>query len=345
MHLLTAVTTLQLRCSGDQDCCRRCSRKKFLCEYPSPPRSSGHNKEISSSRPQTIPETVARNSPVEVEFPCDIPYRESLPDTIHDFDIPCLPTPGATGSLVDDNSNKDISMEIDAFWEKHHTPTTDRNHSYGSVPTDIDDVVFESSASLVTLTPPDSNAPSPPRCTCLHQAMTTNEAIEVTMWEQKEPSSDIYDILQQQKATLVKVEDLLECRTCCIQPPFVMLILSMCRKLLATLDKICRESRGREDCGSSTSSDVGAERRKRRKSSYEGSREVESRRGYGISIRERRLDDDDENLVLQSLVTMRIKMLRRILDRIDKVASQHSWPVHKGVCRELQISLHAGSFT
>lgn len=119
--------------------------------------------------------------------------------------------------------------------------------------------------------------------------------------------------------------------------PYVMLLLSMCRKLLATLNKICQGPTEDENGGIDVTIDGSADRRKRKKSDHDNTG-VESRRatGYGISTRERRLDDDDESLVLKSLVTIRVKMLGYIISRLDEVVSQYNWPVHEGVYRELQ---------
>ncbi|RYP33122.1 hypothetical protein DL767_004907 [Monosporascus sp. MG133] len=316
----------KLRCSGDRGCCRRCSSKRFQCEYPSPPRSNSQSQRQSTQSP-AITETAVGDGLVQVESPCGTAYNGGLPDSIHDFTILDLPTPGAAGTLTDDGANEHISQELEALRQRQQIPTADSNYTFGPGLTDIDDMVFESPVSLAT--PKTYNSPCRSLCSCLQQAMSANEAIEIIMWGQKDLCSDVYDILQQQKAALAKCEDLIGCRTCCIQPPYVMLLLSMCRKLLATLDKICQGPTEEEDGGTAAAADGSADQRKRKMGGYENSG-VESRRGYGISIRERRLDDDDESLVLKSLVTIRVKMLKRIIGRLDEVASQYNWPVHKG---------------
>lgn len=279
-----------------------------------------------------------------VESPYDISYSGSLPDAIHDFAIPDLPTPGTAGDLIDDTTNRQISLEIEAFWQKHQLPNADSTHSFGSGLTEMEDMVFDNPGSLTATTKSVDTPIRSTACACQQQAMSTNEAIEVIMWGQKETSSDVYDILQQQKAALAKCEDLLGCQGCCIQSPHIMLLLSMCRRLLVTFEKISQGPTEEEDRSNPAGSERSGESRKRKSSSYESSG-VEGRRGYGISIRERRLDDDDEFLVLQSLVSIRVKMLNRILGRLDQVVSQYNWPVHKGVCRDLQTALNAGSFT
>ena len=181
-------------------------------------------------------------------------------------------------------------------------------------------------------------ATSESSCSCLAQAVSTYEAIEVAAWGQKELSSDASDILQHQKKALIECEELLECRKYNTQPAYVMLLLSMCSKILGTLEDI---GRGEEV----TNAEQSSEKRKRKKyGSNVGDGDESRPRGHGINIRKLHLDDDDEHIVLQSLLTARVARLDRLLSMLDKVISKHSWPAHKSLIRELQNRVTGGSF-
>jgi hypothetical protein len=274
------------------------------------------------------------------ESPYDITYSESLPDAIHDFIIPNLPTPDAAASLRDDSVGGQISLDIESFWRKEQLPIEAGSQSFEHTTlTEIGDInlSLESAGSLSG--PEHSETSSQSACSCFKQAMSTNEAIEVIIWGQQETLGDVYSILQQQKAALAKCEDLLECRGCNAQPPYVMMLLSMCRNLLATLDRVCQRPSGVETRGIPTSSERNVECQKKRKIGEGDDGGVDFHRTYGNIIQERKLDDDDELSVLRSLVSVRVRMLSRILGKLDRVVSNSNWPVHKDVCRELHKSL------
>lgn len=355
-----------MRCSGDPGCCRRCFSKRFACEYPSPVWSSSGSSQIQSSQPKSTKTTVTSQI-------SGLNETLSVPDSIHDFGILDLPTPGPghPNTPTDGCDNHHLAEELKSLrrtqQQHQHMSTTSTQDTYtfdADLATDIGDLVFDSPISLVAPKTPTNTSSSSAAststntlwpCSCLHQAMAANEAVEIISWSQRDSCRDVYDVLQQQKAALARCEGLLGCQECTVQPSYVMMLLSMCQKLSDTLEKISRGADEEED-----DREDGAEQRKRnRGDSYESRSGVvggngknssaagttSQRYGYGISIREQRLDDDDESLVLKSLVVMRVKMLRRIVGRVDEMMSSHNWPVHKGVCRELRSLLDSLSIT
>lgn len=279
----------------------------------------------------------------------------SVDDSIHDFlDLP-TPGPGDPKTPTDHCADHHFAQELEAprrSQQQHHhmlTATTQGTYTFDpDLTTDISDLVFDSPTGPRTPTNNTLSSSSSTRrsCSCQMQAMSTNEAIEIISWSQKDSCSDIYDVLQRQKAALGRFEDLLGCRECTVQPSYVMMLLSMYQRLLETLEKM---SRGPGEEGDNDDDDDGGDggvewRKRNRDDSYENRSSsaggsTGQRGGYGISIRRQRLDDDDESLVLKSLVIMRAKMLRRIVVRVDELVSQHNWPVHKRICRELQSLL------
>ncbi|KAK2594824.1 hypothetical protein QQS21_007452 [Conoideocrella luteorostrata] len=330
----TNCRTSKLRCSGDPACCRRCSNKSLECQYPSPARSISQRQDQQTQMP-TITDATVGDGLAQIESPCGTSYSDGLLDSNHDFAILDLPTPGAVLSPTDDSTNEFISQDLDALPQGPRYTTTNSNYMFELGLSNVDGMAFQSPVSLAT--PKTLNASGQPLCSCLQQAISVNEAVEMIMWGQKALSSDVYDILQQQKAALAKCEDLIDCQTCCFRSSYIMFMFSMCRRLLETLSQVYLGLSENDDGDKAANTDSGVDQKKRKRS-------VESRRSYGISIRERRLDDDDESLVLKSLVTIRIKMLQHIISRLDEVVSQYNWPVHKGVCQELQSSLSAKSF-
>jgi hypothetical protein len=257
-------------------------------------------------------------------------YSSSLQDLGLGFEVSGFTTPENTNILLSDAEYMDFTFAANTS----KTPWND-------IP-ELEDIEF--STGNKTSPEVSSLATTESSCSCFVQAVSTHEAIEVAVWGQKELSSDADDILQHQKKALVECEDLLECRRCSTQPAYIMLLLSMCSKILGTLEDICRDApSGVSD--KATNAEEGFEKRKRKKNGNDnGDGDESCRRGYGISIRRRQLDDDDEYLVLQSLLTARVARLDRLLSMLDKIVSKHSWPAHKGLIRELQNRLTGVSF-
>jgi hypothetical protein len=184
-------------------------------------------------------------------------------------------------------------------------------------------------------------------CSCLSRVVGTHEALEVALWSQRKLFSDADNMLQHQKKLLLECEELLECKECSALPAYIMLIISMCSRLLETLDDMCRDVTGEdfmEAARATNKAGLFAEENKKRKNGSDSGDSEESRRRYGLTTRSRQLDDDDERLVLQSLVTARVRRLDGLLGTLDKVVSRYSWPAHKGLLRDLQDRLAGGAF-
>ena len=184
-------------------------------------------------------------------------------------------------------------------------------------------------------------------CSCLSRVVGTHEALEVALWSQQKLLSDSENMLQHQKKLLLECEELLECNECSALPAYIMLIISMCSRLLETLDGMCRDVTGGDSVEAARATNKAglfAEEHKKRKNGSDSSDSEEGRRRYGLTARSRKLDDDDERLVLQSLVTARITRLDGLLGSLDQVVSRYSWPAHKGLLRDLQDRLARGVF-
>ncbi|KAI1147173.1 hypothetical protein F4825DRAFT_160817 [Nemania diffusa] len=271
-------------------------------------------------------------------------YTNTLDDLdlgLGGFEVSDFTTPESIPGLIPDGEYMDPSDAMRP-WHQPFTFTSDDITSPWDGTSEREDVVF--SVDSKTSTVPSSPDTCDTNCSCFSQAVSTYEAIEVAVWGQNDLWRNADDMLRYQKKALIECEELLECRRCTTQSAYTMLLLSMCRRILTTLGDLCN---GTSWSGSDTAVQLGQgpEDRKRRKYADDSEGADDSRnRGYGISIRNRQLDDDDEHLVLQSLLTARVARLGRLLSALDKVVSEHNWPAHKAIIRELQTRLTGSSF-
>ncbi|KAI0392438.1 hypothetical protein F5Y17DRAFT_459859 [Xylariaceae sp. FL0594] len=371
--------TSKLKCSGEPDGCHRCLARKIECCYPSTPRGNGHKKNTSSpkieaatatptaaTRVPTPPETPQSSSsgpsmdslsssssssstdmrPEEDEFISaishpEIPYSRSLEGfdmSLGDFHyVPDFTTPESMGIM--DGEYIDPS-NFGQSWQQMTFDMSSDKSSWTATGGGTDfHTMTSSSSSPETLSSSSSSSSSNPyesSCSCYSQAIGTYEAIEVAAWGQREEWSNADDILRYQKRALSECEELLECRSCNRQSSYTMLVLSMCSRILATLEELSQGG----DCHKGGA----AEKKRRKREERERNSSSSSSRGYGISIRNRQLDDDDEHLVVQSLLTARVARLGRLLSTLDGIVAEHSWPAHKGLIRDLQARLGGSSF-
>nr|UOW59925.1 SonC [Paraconiothyrium archidendri] len=181
-------------------------------------------------------------------------------------------------------------------------------------------------------------------CHCISQAVVTYEAIEVAAWGRRKFLND-FDVLQSQKMALAECERLVECQNCNVQPPYIMLLLSMFRRILRTLEDICTSKGPKGLQAITTAMDHEPPNRKRSRLSVELEEEGRaSRQGYSGNTDNLKLDDEDKHLVLQSLLTARIGKSHHVLNMIDKAVSRHTWPAHEDLVRELRNRLTEGVF-
>ncbi|KAI1820122.1 hypothetical protein F4861DRAFT_524288 [Xylaria intraflava] len=265
-------------------------------------------------------------------------YSGTLDDldlSLEGFEMPQFTNLDNLHGLLSDSEYMDPSDAMTP-WNQSITYASDTMNSPWNSTPEREDVFFNADNSVSPVTSPPEKPDS--GCSCFSQAAATYEAIETAIWGQGELRTNTDDVLQSQKKALSECEELLECQRCSAQSAYIMLLLSMCRRILATLEELRRG-----DAGNNPTHNPDA--RKRRRHGEDSDADDESRtRGYGISIRNRQLDDDDEHLVLQSLVAARAARLDRLLSSLDKVVSEHGWPAHKGLVQDLQGRLVGNSF-
>ncbi|KAI0972979.1 hypothetical protein F4678DRAFT_34416 [Xylaria arbuscula] len=358
----------KLKCSGEPNGCQRCLAKKIDCCYPSPPRGNSHKKTQSQAQSQARARAPAPTPPETPQFqsqsrPSSAPADTTIDDdfitvisnqetaysstideldlSLGGFEVSDFTTSESIPRLLSDGEYMDPSDAMRS-WQQPFTFTHDDIKSPWNSTPEREDAVFSTNSkpSPIVSTPATSDS----SCSCFLQAVSTYEAIEVAVWGQNELWRNADDILRYQKKALIECEELLECRRCTAQSAYTMLLISMCQRILTTLGDLCQGTTwGTSDIG--VNHGHGPEDRKRRKCGEVGeSADERHSRGYGISIRNRRLDDDDEHLVLQSLLTARVARLGRLLSTLDKIVREHNWPAHKAIIRDLQTRITTNSF-
>ncbi|KAI2642336.1 hypothetical protein GGS21DRAFT_300789 [Xylaria nigripes] len=330
----------KLKCSGEPDGCQRCLTKNIDCRYPSPSRGvNGHKRARSQAQVPTPPETPQIQSPsrrpsILVDAAADddlitpvscheMDYGNALGELdlgLSEYQVSDFATFEPMHGLLSDGEYMDPSDTITS-WQQ---PMMYKSNSpWGGTP-EREDVFYSADHNTSPIL--DSS------CSCFSRAVGTYEAIEVAVWGHSELRTNPHNVLQDQKKAMIECELLLECGRCRTQSAYTMLLLSMCRRILTTLEELCRSS----NLG------VHPEAREPRRCGNDSAGEDEGRvRGYSINIQ---LDDDDERLVLQSLVAARLARFGRLLSELDKVVSEQGWPVHKGLIQDLQARLTGGSF-
>ena len=339
------VAPVQLKCSGDANGCERCLAKKLDCHYPTPVRSNNEKK--VATPPETPRETTQETRPpsiatVESSTEHDLLIESNqgsthgsiLQDLSPHFDVADLYTTAEnTPVLLPDN---DCSDPRQPEFYNFADITSDTPWS-GSYEPEITAFCFDNE-SWPTV-PPSTAGES--KCHCIAQTVVTYEAIEVAAWGRRKLLND-FDVLQSQKMALAECEKLVECQNCNVQPAYIMLLLSMFRKILRTLEDICT-SKGPKISQTTTNVDHEPHSGKRSRLSDEcGDEGRASRQGYPGSTDNLKLDDEDKHLVLQSLLSARVGKSHHLLSMIDKVVSRHTWPAHEDLVRELRNRLTGG---
>src|SRR5690606_35480305 len=120
-------------------------------------------------------------------------------------------------------------------------------------------------------------------CSCLSRVVGTHEALEVALWSQQKLLSNDDNVLQHQKKLLLECQELAECKECIALPAYIMLIISMCSRLLEILDYMCRDVTGgdfMEAARDTNKAGIFTEENKKRKNGSDSGDSEEARRRY-----------------------------------------------------------------
>lgn len=350
----------QLRCSGELSGCQRCLAKKIKCHYPAPSKSSGNTENkgclpaTSHAPPQTKAHSDEPSDSPESSTDDSISVLASFPKVLEggssfDFEASTFsPLEDADTLLLTDEFSPSETLEhLSAF-----ATDSQKNKPHDDiiwVEESIDHVFNDSTSTWTSsdaITPTSSSQrQSSDFCyACLAQVMRTHEGVEAAAWAQKKRVRDTNDILQEQKKAMIECNELLDCQKCSRQPAQIMLLLSICGKILGTLEAVYYGLSARTDADQVPS--PYQTHLKRRWAGIDGVLEPDGplyqRPMYSIDGKKGQLDDEDRLLVTKSLLMARVKILDGLLSRLRIVITTYSWPAQQSLTQDLQHRLIKG---
>ena len=134
------------------------------------------------------------------------------------------------------------------------------------------------------------------------------------------------------KRVLVQCSTTLDCKACSSQSAVMMLVLSICEKMLASFEQLCHaflsptSPESRRPSSSDSLMSIG---------SLSAANTDNSK---GLKIGDYMLDTDDEIHVVRALVISRMKSLRALLFRLEKIISSNRWTGHGEILDNIRCS-------
>lgn len=172
------------------------------------------------------------------------------------------------------------------------------------------------------------------RCSCSEMVRTYEMAEVYLVWAPRDRSGvtsiEMDEILRYQKTVLASCEAVLNCNLCSLQSEQVLLMISICNKLLASFVQM-----------SAAPPLVAQESARLSKSGQRSSRHEQqlikgySGRGLNSVISEWKIDDEDKKQVLKALLNSRAARLNGLMDRLGEVVTANHWLIHKSMIRDL----------
>ena len=177
----------------------------------------------------------------------------------------------------------------------------------------------------------------PQRCSCSEMVRTYEMAELYLIWAPRDRSGvtsiEVDEILRYQKTVLASCEAVLNCNPCSLQSEQVLLMISICNKLLASFVQM-----------SAAPPVVAQESAPLSKSGQRSSRQEQQlikgcsgavNRGLKSVISEWNIDDEDKKQVLKALLNSRAARLNSLMDRLGEVVTANHWLIHKSMIRDL----------
>lgn len=175
------------------------------------------------------------------------------------------------------------------------------------------------------------------RCSCSEMVRTYEMAELYLVWAPRDRSGvtsiEVDEILRYQKTVLASCEAVLSCNLCSLQSEQVLLMISICNKLLASFVQM-----------SAAPPVVAQESARLSKSGQRSSRQEQQlikgcsgamNRGLKSVISEWKIDDEDKKQVLKALLNSRAARLNGLMDRLGEVVTANHWLIHKSMIRDL----------
>ena len=134
------------------------------------------------------------------------------------------------------------------------------------------------------------------------------------------------------KRVLSQCSVMLDCKSCSRQSSVMMLILSICEKMLASVEQLCNTFLGPSSPHS---------RRPSSSDSLMSTITLSSLNGDdtgGLRIGDYTLDTEDEVHVVRVLIISRMKNLGNLLARLDKIISSNGWTGHGEILENIHVN-------
>ncbi|PYI10665.1 hypothetical protein BO78DRAFT_414303 [Aspergillus sclerotiicarbonarius CBS 121057] len=383
----TNCRSSKLKCTGESDGCRRCAVRQLSCRYSTPIQPSSAAARKTAEKRKDLTQRVRHAADtVESEHPkqeYDFQYT-----TVSLAELDSLSSMDSWESLGSLHTAHGNTMGLDG-----QPPSIEdmiSGEPFLSVasrdPFHVTDwsIVGSQGGSISPYRCVDTNVPTPVEHrrqpappvannkhthSCFIRAAQTYETIEVSLvWGLKESHSEaVGDVFEQLKLALAACECLLQCQQCTMQHEYVMLLISMSRKIVGALESLYHMfwlaaprrgsrvtfytrqhslSRGKTRLPSlrpSWTPSSGSETDLLMEGSSGDSSTSSPLDGSNCGHGSERLglDADDEHVVFQSLLLARAARLDVFIDRLEKLVTEERWPVHREGTRELQERVKA----
>ncbi|KAG5798161.1 hypothetical protein H9Q69_002770 [Fusarium xylarioides] len=164
-----------------------------------------------------------------------------------------------------------------------------------------------------------------------------------TTYQSTSPLMTQQTILKRQKMILLRCDSLVQCGSCWSRPDFVMLVMTMCDRILTSLEAVERFVCSRSDDDLNMNSSNGAAAALNMQAMA-----APSRAGLEVSSLSRssqmlqpgvvawQIDDDDEMELVISLIKSRVTRLGNLITMAEGTISANAWPWHERLVQALR---------
>ncbi len=171
--------------------------------------------------------------------------------------------------------------------------------------------------------PKTSDAVAPISCQCMQTALQILEVLETD--NNKFNSSGFDHILAVKKNAIARCTTILDCHTCSAASAFVMLLIVICKKILISFEAWSSRYHGRKQVSSEVLVPVESKANSKVNTFFLGVYEVDS--------------EDEQCSLLRSLAMVQLRHLRRLMNKIKRLASSRSWAAHQAVSASFLLRL------
>lgn len=184
----------------------------------------------------------------------------------------------------------------------------------------------------------DSTSPSHARqsCQCLQMALKIDEQLKTYTSAKGSRSiigsGTVRKLDEDLSRALAQCSTTMDCKACSVQSSVMMLILSICEKMLASFEQLCnaylapRAPESRRPYSSDSRVSIGT------------LSSVNTDDSKGLKMGDYMLDTDDEVYVVRTLVISRMKSLGSLLFRLEKIISSNGWTGHGEIFDSIHCS-------